>query len=497
MLVLSTDIGTITTSWIKGLLAESKEITDVTVHLEEEELLAGKTYRPEYIAIGDFGDDAGLKFTSMDPDYLKVTNLGAIVANMTFEGDTLDASIKITSLYDNDFEKIVTFRFVKKYPEDFKVVYFTKGYGYSAKSLYVGVPVYVYPNVSTDTPPYNMKDYEISYDEDYFDLAEDGALIPKRVTESGNTLTFKATYGNGATGESASFAIKKYENGIPDIDQITVNGSSDDIIEMKRASSINIKLLNNGKPVASDFEVTFSDENDLKMNKAGVYYFTKPGDRTMTVTLPNGTSKTFLLKIQNTIIAPTIDNEEIQNTGNLTISSSGYTTVNYSFEKGATYKTMQLEYDKDIISVSSGSGRLVIKPKGEGVTTVKMILDDGTERVETSFTVEVKMNNTIASLRMILINNASKWVPKVFGHGGLFVLLSFSAMLMFYYIEINNAYARVGLYLLSGFSVAFITEFIQLFIPKRTGSFADILIDMGGFLIGTALICAIKALKKK
>lgn len=497
MLVLNTNLGSITVSWVKKLLTENKEITDVTVHLDEEELLAGKSYKPEYTAVGDFGDDAGLIFTSMDPEYLKVSTLGVINTKTTFDGDSLDASIKITSLYDKDFEKIVTFRFVKKYPEDFKVVYFTKGYGYSAKSLYIGVPVYVYTSVSSQNASYNMKDYEIEYDDDYFDLAEDGALIPKRVTEGGNTLTFSATYGNGATKESASFVIKKYENGMPDVDKITVNGSTDDVIEMKRSTQIVIKLFNNEKPVASDFSVSFSDENGLTVNKAGAYYFTKPGDRTMTVTLPDGTSKTFLLKIQNIISAPIIDNEEIQNTGNLTISSSGYTIVNYSFEKGATYKTMQLEYDKDIISVSSGSGRLIIKPKGEGVTTVKMILDDGTERVETSFTVEVKMNNTIASLRMLLINNASKWVPKVLGHGALFVLLSFSAMLMFYYIEINNTYARVGLYLLSGFSVAFITEFIQLFIPKRTGSFADILIDMGGFLVGTGLICALRALKKK
>lgn len=498
MLVLNTNLGSITVSWVKKLLTENKEITDVTVHLDEEELLAGKSYKPEYTAVGDFGDDAGLIFTSMDPDYLKVTKLGAVTANMTFEGDTLDASIKITSLYDKDFEKIVTFRFVKKYPEDFRVVYFTKGYGYSAKSLYIGVPVYVYTSVSSSqNEAYNMKDYEIEYDDEYFDLAEDGALIPKRVTEGGNTLTFSATYGNGATKESASFVIKRYENGMPDVDKITVNGSTDDVIEMKRSTQIAIKLFNNEKPVASDFSVSFSDENGLTMNKAGAYYFTKPGDRTMTVTLPNGTSKTFLLKIQNIISAPIIDNEEILETGNLTISSLGSKIVNYSFEKGATYKTIKLEYDKEIVSISSGSGRLVIKPKRDGATTVKMILDDGIERVETSFTVEVKMDNPISSLRLRLINNASLWVPKVFGHGALFVLLSFSAMLMFYYIEMKSTFAKVALYTLSGLSVAFITEFIQLFIPKRTGRLADILIDMGGFLVGTGLICALRALKKK
>ena len=492
ILVLDTGIAVVAIEWAKAALTERKEITDVSVQLDEDELLAGRYYTPKYTPTGKFGDDAGLVFTSMNPEYLTVSMVGAVAAKTTFEGDSLDASVKITSKYDKDFEKIVTFRFVKKYPEQFKVVHFMKGYGYSSKILYIGIPVYAYSSVLSTNPPHNMQDYRIVYDEDYFDLAEDGALIPKRETADGKSLTFKVVYGNGVSGESASFEIRELESSIADVDEIRVNNSTDDVIDMKNGSPIVITLFNNRKRVASDYSLTFNSEDGLAVNKAGMYYYKTPGDRSMTITLPNGMSKTFSLRIRNIISAPIIEDEEIQKTRHISISGKDSQIVNYRFEDGVTYKTLTFDYDKEIIILTPGSNRIVITPLKEGTTTVKMILDDGAERLEESFTVEVKAST---SLRAKLMQNVSYWFPKFFGHGGLFLLLAFFAMNMFKHLDVDGLFARFLLYSMSGLSVAFISEFMQMFMPKRSASMTDIAIDMGGFLLGTLLVLLKRSIK--
>ena len=494
ILVLGTGIAVVAIDWAKAALTERKEITDVSVQLDEDELLAGRYYTPKYTPTGDFTGDAGLEFTSMNPDYLTVSLVGAVNAKATFDGDSLDASIKITSKYDKDFEKIVTFRFVKKYPENVNAVYYMKGYGYSAKTLYTGVPVYAYSNILTQNPPYNMVDYTIVYDEEYFDKTEDGALIPKRETVDGETLTFKAVYGNGMTVESVSFVIKAPDNAITDVDEIRVNNSLDDSIDLSRGSPILVYLYYKGKHVASDYSIAFTNEDGLAMNKAGMYYFKTPGDRSVTITLPNGLSKTVLLRVRNVISAPIIEDEEINQSRYITISDNSNRVVNYSFENEVTYKTLVLEYDKEIIRLTQGSSRLVITPLKAGTTTVKLIVDDGVDRFEESFTVEVKADN---SIRVRLIKTVSYWLPKLFGHGGLFVVLAFFSMFMFYYLDVDNYFARFILYVLSGLSVAFISEFIQMFMPLRSASVVDIAIDMGGFIIGTLLVLLGRLIRNK
>ena len=494
ILVADTGIATVVIDWAKAALAERKDIADVSVQLDEDELLAGRYYTPKYIPTGDFTGDAGLEFTSMNPDYLSVSLVGAVNAKATFDGDSLDASIKITSKYDKDFEKIVTFRFVKKYPENVNVVYYMKGYGYSAKILYIGIPVYAYSSILSQNPPHNMTDYALIYDDEYFDKAEDGALIPKRETVDGETLTFQAVYGNGMTTESVRFEIKAPENTISDVDEIKVSNSLDDTIDLSRGAPIFINLYYKGKRVASDYSIAFADEDGLAMNKAGMYYFKTPGDRSITITLPNGLTKTVLLRVRNVMSSPIIEDEEILEKRYITISGNDNRVVDYSFEDGVTFKTVTFEYDKEKIRITQGSNRFVITPLNAGVTTVRMILDDGVERIEESFTVEVK---TDATVRTELIKTIYSWFPKLFGHGGLFVILAFFSMLMFYYVDIENCLARFILYLLSGLSVAFVSEFIQMFMPLRSASLVDIVLDMGGFIIGTLLVLLGKSIKGK
>ena len=96
------------------VMLREKNIVDVTVDISSDtELLAGKTYYPDFKAFGIYRGSPGLKYISLDPEYLTVGENGKICASTDFDGDVLDARVLVSSSYDENFQKIFTFRFVK------------------------------------------------------------------------------------------------------------------------------------------------------------------------------------------------------------------------------------------------------------------------------------------------------------------------------------------------------------------------------------------------
>ena len=481
-----------TTKLIRTRLIEKKEITDVSVRLEESELLAGKYYYPKYTPIGDITGDAGLVYTSMNPRQLVVSANGAICAKNSFEGESIKASVKITSKYDKTFQKIITYQFVKKYPEEFNVRYFIKGHSFDTTTLYVGVPVYVYPNVLSSNSSYNCTDYEVAYNKDYFKKAADGALIPKCVTAEGEDLNFVVTYGNGATAVSKKFVIKEPEFQAADIDEIKINNLVGNTIENVRGEPLVITFFKQGEPVATDYSLTFEKKDDVSKSASGNYFFKTPGDKKVTLTLPNGYSTNFLIKVRNSMSAPIFEDTGFQKSHYITMLDTQTKHLKFHFEEGVTYTTVKYTFNKKAVGIVPDSNSVKITPKKAGVTTIKMILDDGFSKVEESYTIEVKKD---MSKRAILLRHINNWVPKLLGHGGLFFILAFFAMNMFKYINIENKYVKSLCYLLTGFSIALITEFVQRFIPSRSGRIVDIILDMGAFLLGTLCVLFFRFIK--
>lgn len=90
---------------------------------------------------------------------------------------------------------------------------------------------------------------------------------------------------------------------------------------------------------------------------------------------------------------------------------------------------------------------------------------------------------------------------KVLGHFLAFTVNSVFATLATYYFLIDKKwYKFYFIYLISfgfGFLVAGISELVQLFTPGRTGAFMDVLIDMGGYVLGLAIIFIILFFAKK
>ena len=92
-------------------------------------------------------------------------------------------------------------------------------------------------------------------------------------------------------------------------------------------------------------------------------------------------------------------------------------------------------------------------------------------------------------------DNFAAITRKLVGHFGLFALDGFVSTLTAYEFlkdsKFKNNLVLSGSSLLLGLLVAGVSELIQIFTPDRYGSFFDILIDFGGFILGFGIAISI------
>ena len=105
-----------------------------------------------------------------------------------------------------------------------------------------------------------------------------------------------------------------------------------------------------------------------------------------------------------------------------------------------------------------------------------------------------------------LVNNGNLesftgFIRKLFGHFGLFafsgVATTWTIYLFLSETKFNSFWSIGGNSLFAGLAVAFVSELIQVFMPGRNGSAADVAIDMIGYFIGVLLVILIIFLAKK
>ena len=91
-------------------------------------------------------------------------------------------------------------------------------------------------------------------------------------------------------------------------------------------------------------------------------------------------------------------------------------------------------------------------------------------------------------------------VRKLIGHFGLFAVDGLVSTITVYLFTKNIKFKSnllvTGGPLAFGLLIAIISEFIQIFTPGRYGSFIDILIDFGGYLLGFAIAISILLFEK-
>ena len=475
------------------LALNKKEITDVTVNVKDgAELLADRDHYLQFIAHGEFTGDPGLRFTSLNPEYVGVTSTGTVWSKINFEGDYLDGQIKVTSKYDEDFEKIFTFRFVKKIPDEFIAAYYVKGYAHGVKNLRVGVPIYVFSHTEQKSG-YNVYDYTVEYDEEYFTMADDGALIPIKQTPAGVTTACSVTYYNGRSATTSPFTITLPAEEVETIDEVRLNGIPSDEFVGTRNKGMTVTLYSEGKQVMTDYKIEAEKPSDMRCSKASHPTFYTAGDKLVTFTLPNGFSKTITIKIRNVIEFPTVSG--VYGDGSvIDMDFSEVRTFKFNFRSTVTYDKVSYEFDNTRIEVTASGRSFTVSPKKAGETTLKLTVSDGFDTLSETYTIKVIKS---ANLFAMIAKNVALFVAKVMGHICMFALLGLLAMDMFRFLGIFRAADRFVLYCMMGLPIAALTEYAQTFIPGRTGRVKDVLIDMTGFFIGAVVGLMIKKVLSK
>ena len=135
---------------------------------------------------------------------------------------------------------------------------------------------------------------------------------------------------------------------------------------------------------------------------------------------------------------------------------------------------------------------------------VNACLPAGPSTEESNWIVE-PIKNIINAIKPNTINetnigNFSTIIRKLIGHFFLFLvsgILTTLSFKFFYYDLKKKIVFFIIFSCISGLFLAFLTEFIQLFVPGRSGEMRDVLIDFSGYLLGAVIIYLIVFLKRK
>lgn len=164
----------------------------------------------------------------------------------------------------------------------------------------------------------------------------------------------------------------------------------------------------------------------------------------------------------------------------------------------ATYFNYEYESSDEQIAVVDELGN--ITPKKTGKVLIKVKVDDGLDKFEDIFTLEIINNDIENSVNF----NFGKFIRKGIAHFLGFITFGFISYFLFilyvdeYYKKFNLAFVVI---LVNGLVFACLTEVIQLFAPGRDGTIKDVILDYSGYLIACILSLIIyliyKLIRKK
>ena len=473
------------------IVASDTHIEDIS--LKSSTFTVGKSHVLEYDIIGEYKGNPGLIFRPVGENaFDKFSSTGAFIVK-SIEGDSREAQIRVTSKYDPNFEKILTVTVEKKYPEEFTANFLSKSAGYDTYAL-VGVPLSVFITPADDSD-YSHKDFEIIYDPEYFRLGETpNTLVPIKETPEGEEVSFTCRCPNGAYSESTPFTVKKAE-AQEEFDEVRIwsDGMWRDISNVTFRSDRKYvpSFYKDGKRFFTDYDISIAEDNNEKNVPNGFIYFTDPNTSDITVSLPNGFTKTFEVNVFNELVMPEIDGADGDK---MLINDTETSSFPFKFDSEAYFRNLTFEYDKKMLSLTATSDAIRLKGIREGETAFSLVLDDGEQRLVKTYTVQIESGKSTFDK---IYDQAHKIMAKSLGHFLSFAVLAVFAANLFRFVETKKKSVRFLLYSSGAFAAACITEIIQSFIPSRTASFVDIIIDMLGFYIGTAAVILLVYVIKK
>ncbi|MBR2967651.1 MAG: VanZ family protein [Clostridia bacterium] len=238
---------------------------------------------------------------------------------------------------------------------------------------------------------------------------------------------------------------------------------------------------------ATSLTWSVSNSEIASISQAGVIKFNSPGSVTVTVTAQGGAFVSAAISARNALEISDVTCKGFaafsgfsDKMATATIARNGCAQLNVVFASNATYKEYTVSSsDQKVLSVD-GDTLTALKP---GKSTVTVYCHDGDENTTPIvYTVEVTVQSQKLST---VVNNWMYKIRKGLGHFAAFFVLGIFATLTFA-LFINRKWLGAIFTIISGFSIASLTEFLQMLAPGRGPSFADVLLDFYGFIIATA-----------
>jgi uncharacterized protein YjdB len=290
---------------------------------------------------------------------------------------------------------------------------------------------------------------------------------------------------NSTHNYTTSLLYHLYKN---DTEQIDV---SDHSVKLYLNSSYTIKpILSKG---TTSSKIRYSSDNNivLRVDGSGKLILNNNGKATITIFDELTNISTYLnVEVFNYIsLDPTnpftIEGENVEHNGDLkyaiTNGYSGKITVN--FTKESTFKDVTfVSSDTSIASINSDG---TITPHKAGKTNITVTCDDGHQnKIEFTIELEVKRQDYIKDLSAFFYK-----VRKSLGHFSAFLVLGiFSTFTWLLYFDRKKLLFSIPVNYFLGYFIAALTEFIQLYVPGRYGSYADVKLDFEGFCLSATIL---------
>ena len=161
----------------------------------------------------------------------------------------------------------------------------------------------------------------------------------------------------------------------------------------------------------------------------------------------------------------------------ISIMTGESATIAVNFTKDTTYRKVNYVIDNEKICNIGTDGTITPVKRGKAKLTVT-VQDESNKYIEFEVNIEVIRRDYIQDM-----NEFFQKVRKAIGHFGAFAVLGLLGAMTWFlwfrgkYLFPVGVAANFGL----GFGLAYLTEYIQKFVPGRTSTWSDVWLDFSGF----------------
>ncbi len=506
----------ITATVSKDIYEEKNRIHDIIMTNLEYQI--EQPYELKFQMIPDSYDIEDIEYKSLTPEIFEIEN-GQLIGKR-LSNDKNVGKILFTSKTDPKFKKEIELSFVKTYPTDCNITLSDSKNIVNKNNVYIDNTFSLKCTLTPSTV--SEKQIRFEFDENYFDL----------VSTTSTNISLKPKYSDKKIGdyfEPIKTNIKVIVNEkLIKVQEIIINPIVDanefESVKFLSGSYLNIdspnqvyvnqsfyfELYGSVNKLITPFEIITDNPDMVKIDKDNIK-FLKVGKVNITVKLKNGFSKTYLFNVcekvtppnsddtpkPNVVIPPSISSNNFNEQGELVIRYEAYGKVLITFPENSKFTEYTYTIDGALAQTSLDEPNKITFYGGKlGTFNLTITVLTDTNPIVLNYVVKVIENENALST---ISQEFAKFLAKVLGHMSFFVLQGILAIFMICHYKSKEKWLNFFIVAISGIFTAWVSEFVQFFIPGRFCSIDDIIVDLSGYIFGIIIallsIIIVKKLK--